>query len=503
MIRFCVAAVSIRSVAALALLAQIVVCLNPLKAQTPTDEGWIGELNDIVAREIVDKRFPSFALVLVDREGIIAEVAQGYLELGGREPVTPSSLFRTGSVGKTLTDLAVMAAWEQGKVDLDADIRTYLPDFYPDNSFKAPITLRHLMTHRAGLVREPPIGNYFDASSPSLKETVESLNATSLLWEPGTRTKYSNAGLAVVGRVLEAVYGHSFSEVLEAMLFQPAGMTNARVGFSNAMSGDLAQGIMWQPNGGYWDAPVFDLGMSPAGDLYMSVRDMAALMTVLLKRDGRIVRKETLEEMWTPQFVPPRQQWHLEVGLGFSLNGKFAGKYKMARNGGAVYGYATELALLPEEGLGVYAVAAKDMSNGTVQAIAHWALQSALARRGAQPPPHYELSPEPFSTLPAKLADCSTESDNASLDRYLGRYGWDHNPLIICQREGRLYALIEWFFLYPLSEVEDDVFTFPSWALYNHEQLRFVADKDNGAAAILGYGSAGIRFPKIPGVEKH
>ena len=59
------------------------------------------------------------------------------------------------------------------------------------------------MSHRAGLVREPPVGHYFDDTAPTLAATVDSLNRTTLVYAPGTRTKYSNAGIAVVGRVLE------------------------------------------------------------------------------------------------------------------------------------------------------------------------------------------------------------------------------------------------------------------------------------------------------------
>jgi CubicO group peptidase (beta-lactamase class C family) len=471
--------------------------LSPLQSQTRRGESWIGALNDAIVRESADKGFPSFAVIVVDREGIIAEVTHGHRALDGDDPVSPQTLYRTGSVGKTVTDLALMAAVEKGKVDLDIDVRSYLPDFRPTNPFESSITLRLLMTHQAGLVREPPVGHYFDDTSPSLAETVASLNTTTLLWQPGTRTKYSNAGLAVAGRVLEVVYGVPYREVIEALVFNPARMTTARVGFSEEMDDITAQGVMWQPEGAQWKAPVFDFGMVPAGDLYTSLGDMAALMISLLGQDGRVVQPETADQMWSPQFVPPRKTWHMEVGLGFSLNGKFADKHKMARNGGAVYGFATELALLPEEGLGVYAVAARDMSNNTVAAVAHWALRAALAERMGEHPPGYELTDKPFTNLPKRLSECSLESSDKNLVRYLGRYGWEHNPLVVYEKDNKLHVLVEWFFLYPLSETQDGTFAFPSWALYSNEQLRFVSDGGSATEAILGDGSSGIRMPRL------
>lgn len=470
--------------------------VSPVGAQGQSAGRWVDELNTIIARELADKEFPSFALVLVNRDGVVAEVAQGYRTWGGQEPVTPKSVYRTGSVGKTLTDLAVMAAMDQGLINLDEDVRRYLPEFQPRSSFEEPITLRFLMTHQAGLVREPPVGHYFDDGQPSLEQTVTSLNATSLLWAPGTRTKYSNAGLAVVGRVLEVVFRRTYQEVIEALVFAPAGMITARVGLSPILDSLLARGVMWQPGRDtVWEAPLFDLGMAPAGDHYASIRDMAALLRALLAEDGRIVRPETFEQMWSP--YPRRDVWHIDVGLGFSLNGKFADQYRMARNGGAVYGYSTELALLPEEGLGVYAVAAKDMSNGTVQAIAHWALRAYLSTAQGRAPPAYELTPKPFAGLADQLRGCVPETGHPTVSRLLGLYGWTHNPLLICEKNGQLHALIEWFFLYPLSERQRDVFEFPSWSLYSHEQLWFLGGEDEAQTVVLGHGSAGVRFPRL------
>ena len=91
----------------------------------------------------------------------------------------------------------------------------YLPEFAPKNPFKVPITLRQLMSHRSGLVREPPVGHYFDPAPPPLIDVVKSLAGTTLLFEPGTRTKYSNAGIAVVGAVVERVAGEPFATAIE------------------------------------------------------------------------------------------------------------------------------------------------------------------------------------------------------------------------------------------------------------------------------------------------
>ena len=95
---------------------------------------------------------------------------------------------------------------ENGDIDIDLPIQNYLPKFNPKNVYDKSITLRQLMSHRAGILREPAYGNYFEDNETSLKKTVESISNSSLIHPPGTKTKYSNAGIAVVGYTLEKFF---------------------------------------------------------------------------------------------------------------------------------------------------------------------------------------------------------------------------------------------------------------------------------------------------------
>lgn len=454
------------------------------------------KLESIILQESKDKELPAFSIVLVDKNEIILEAHHGSKTLDNpKDLVNSNTIYRTGSVGKTITDLAVLIAVEQKKLDLDQDIQLYLPEFEPLNSFTAPITLRHLIKHQSGLVREPPVGNYFDDSFPTLEETVNSLSNTSLLWEPGTKTKYSNAGLAVVGRILEKTYKMDYAKLLDSLIFAPLTMKNSRVGFDASITEDLAKGYMWFPEQKPWIAPLFDLGMKPAGDLYISVYDMASLMIGFLNPDKRLISDELFDQMWKPSL--DSKSWQMDVGLGFNLRGKFDGEYQLARHGGAVYGYSTELAILPKEGLGVYAVTTKDMS-GMAQSIATWLLKAVLASRRGLDIPSYEFSGKPISKLPAKLKKYSSSIEDIELEKYVGNYGWNHNPLKIYQYEGKLYVLIEWFFLYPLTNKNNNIYGFPSWSLYKYETIKFIFTNDKIASeVIIGNGKEGVHFKRI------
>ena len=218
---------------------------------------------------------PSIALGLVDRSGLVWAGALGSADAEGGHLADAHTLYRIGSVSKLFTDILVMQLVEQGTLDLDAPVNRYLPDFSPGNPFGRPITLRQLMSHHSGLVREPPVGNYFDVRAPSLEDTVRSLNSTSLVAAPGTITKYSNAGVGVVGRVLEVVTGKRFEQLVEDRILEPLAMTGTALRATPDVRRRLAHAQMAPYDASRFAAPVFDFGAAPAGNLYSNIEDMA------------------------------------------------------------------------------------------------------------------------------------------------------------------------------------------------------------------------------------
>src|SRR5918993_3049521 len=153
-------------------------------------------LERFVTHEMADKELPAISIALVDDQQIVWAKGFGFADPQAKVPATAETIYRVGSVSKLFTDIAVMQLVEQGKLDLDAPVARYLPGFRPRNSSGKPVTLRQLMSHRSGLVREPPAGHYFDPDNPSLARTVASLNQTALVYAPEARTKYSNAAIA-------------------------------------------------------------------------------------------------------------------------------------------------------------------------------------------------------------------------------------------------------------------------------------------------------------------
>ena len=135
---------------------------EPVVKSTKKYESVAERLTTFIEREVRDKKLPALSIALVDDQHIVWARGFGFADPKTKVPATADTIYRVGSVSKLFTDLAVMQLVERGVLDLDAPITKYLPDFKPGNPFDKPITLRQMMAHRSGLVREPPVGNYFD-----------------------------------------------------------------------------------------------------------------------------------------------------------------------------------------------------------------------------------------------------------------------------------------------------------------------------------------------------
>lgn len=347
-------------------------------------------LSKFIQGQMQDKQLPAFSIALVDNQRIVWAQGFGYADPEKKIPATATTEYRIGSVSKLFTDIGVMQLVERGQLDLDAPIQTYLPDFHPKNPFHTPITLRQLMSHRSGLLREPPVGNYFDPSELSLSSMVRSLNETTLVYPPETHTKYSNAGVAVVGYVLEKRSGEPFAKYLKKAVLQPMGLQNSAFEPEPSLIGHLAKAYMWSYDGKLFPAPTFELGMAPAGCMYSTVLDLGKFLSVLFNggrgAQGQVLKSETLEKMWMPQFAKPGE--NSPYGLGFHLSALDG--HREVEHAGAIYGFATQLSALPDDKLGVVTVTTMDGANAVTNHVAELALRLMLAVKQRKPLPKIE-----------------------------------------------------------------------------------------------------------------
>ena len=349
----------------------------------------VGKLRDAIEYEIKDKNLNAISIAIIKKDDFFWSEGFGFIDEEKKIKADENTIYRVGSVSKLFTDIAIMKKRESGDIDIDSPIQIYLPKFNPENKFNnEPITLRQLMSHRAGILREPAYGNYFADNETSLKKTVESVKNSSLIHPPGTMTKYSNAGIAVVGYTLEKVFQKPYVEFMQQNILNPLGMNASSFEFKNSMSSNLAEATMWSYDGRSFKAPRFELGMIPAGSLYSSVTDLTKFLNMILS-DGslngeRFVNPNTLKEMFTPQFSDFEESGY---GIGFRVS-KHNG-YKMISHGGAIYGYSTQLSALPEAKIGVVVASSVDISNSITRKISSYALDLLIAKEKKLKLPEY------------------------------------------------------------------------------------------------------------------
>ena len=341
--------------------------------------------------EIAAKGIPALSWALVDDQQLICAEGCGFEDPVQKTTATGDTVNRVGSLSKPITALLLMMLVEQGQIDLDAPVQKYLPDFRPKNPTGKAITLRQMLAHRSGLVRETPVGNCFDASEPTLAQTVASLNQTELVFAPETTTSYSNAALAAVGLVLEKTQGEPFAKLMQERLLDPIGMNSSTYAATRASQRKLARGLMWTYHGKRFDAPTWELAMSPAGGLRSTVKDQAKLLSFLFaggktSRGRQLLKPETLESIFKIQYGKAGDKFGF--GLSF-LASELDGKRRIGHDG-AVYGFATHFSALPDEKLGVIAIASKDVANAVTSRIGTYTLRAMLALRQGQPLPGIE-----------------------------------------------------------------------------------------------------------------
>jgi serine beta-lactamase-like protein LACTB len=397
----------------------------PAFAQPPAERyaPAVEQLKALVEREAKDKNLPAMAVALVDDQTVVWSHAVGTQDAAGKVPAGTKTVFRVGSVSKLFTDVAVMRLVEQGQLDLDAPVSKYLPSFQPKNPHnKTEVTLRHLMAHRSGLIRESPVGNYFDPTEPTLAKTVESVNGIDLVYPPGERIKYSNAAIAVVGMVLEKTQGVKFETYLTKAVLDPLRMADSSFEQTDAVKKNLAHAVMWSYHGREFPAPTFQLGTSPAGSMYSTVGDLSKFMSCLFAdgkaKDGQLLKKETIAEMFKLQFAKADEK--NGFGLGFVV-GELDGKKRIG-HGGAIYGFSTELGMLPDSKLGVIVCSARDVSNAVTTRIANDALRLMRAAKEGKPLPKLtETQPIPADEAKGLVGRYRSEDRWADVTESFGK----------------------------------------------------------------------------------
>jgi CubicO group peptidase (beta-lactamase class C family) len=308
---------------------------------------------DPLFKDQLEKYKIAGAVISVVKDGnIVFAKGYGYADIAGNRLMTADTTpVRPGSISKLFTGIAVMQLVEQGKLDLDRDVNDYLDFRIPTPKGGVPVTLRRLMTHRAGFEEHgknlysanpapQPLGRFLAQSQPPR------------LFPNGDVTAYSNYGMALAGYIVERVSGWRFEDYVEHHILQPLAMAHStfRQPLPESLAPLAAKSYLRadQPPFPFFETIV----AAPAGALSATASDMGRFMGALLNDgaldDARVLSRDSLAAMMAPQLTTPSGN----VGLVF-VEIKRGGMTFIGHDGGTM-GFFSLLLLSPQNRFGLF-----------------------------------------------------------------------------------------------------------------------------------------------------
>jgi len=319
-----------------------------------------------MATSMESNHVPGAVVVIVKDGEVFFAKGYGYADLNNKTPVDPATtLFRPGSVSKLFTWTAVMQLVEAGKLDLDADVNTYL-DFEIPATYPQPITLRLIMTHMAGFEDKGNGLFKLNAEDVSSLETYVKTNLPARVFPPGQYAAYSNYATALSGYIIERVSGMPFDSYIASNILQPLRMQHST--FKQPLPAELARQMSKGYNflnGEFIEGSFEFVVATSAGALSATGLDMANFMIAHLQEGefagNRILSTETAQLMHSPLYSPAPQMGGMTYGFFYNTQNS---QYTLSHGGDTAL-FHSQLYLLPESNTGIF-VSTNGTSGGMV-----------------------------------------------------------------------------------------------------------------------------------------
>ncbi|HYS54499.1 MAG TPA: serine hydrolase [Thermoanaerobaculia bacterium] len=307
-------------------------------------------------------KFPSLAVAVVQNDRVIYAKGFGVKELGKSDRVSADTLFQIGSTTKAFTTTAMAMLADEKKLDWDDPVRQHIDYFHlADPCADSLVTLRDIVSHRTGLSRHDELWD----DSPWTREEILHRVAFIKLTKPiRSAYQYNNIMFMAAGDVVASAGKTSWDDFVRARIFQPLGMTHTRTAFGDWAPSDHATGHRYANETITVQSASDDTNVAPAGSIKSSARDMAQWMRFQLTDgmiDGkRLVSEDALNETRSPQ-MPLRVDklsretnpfTHVQsYAMGWVVQ-DYRGELMLA-HAGALNGFRTQVALLPDRHAGV------------------------------------------------------------------------------------------------------------------------------------------------------
>jgi len=345
------------------------------------NETW-QRLDELVARGMEQGKVPGVALGIL-QDGKTRTAGWGVTSVENPLPVTASTLFQIGSITKTFTATAIMRLVEQGKLDLTARVRAYLPDFrVQDEQASASATVHHLLTHTGGWA-----GDFFHGTGQgddALARYVADMATLPQLAPIGSQWSYNNAGFAVAGRLIERVTGRPFEAALQELVLGPLGLERCLFDPAEVMTHRFAMGHNAGELGPQVARPwMLDRYVYPLGGIVTDVESLLRYARFHLGGDpAGVLPGALLQQMQSPQV----SIWRGEAwGLGWSIRDGSGGREIL--HSGGTKGQVSLLVLVPEQSFALAVLTNGENGDQVTQAARRCVLKESLGLEVQVPRP--------------------------------------------------------------------------------------------------------------------
>lgn len=372
-------------------------------------------LEQVVADELRNTGTPGGAVAVVLGDRVVYSRGFGIANVETNEPVRPEMLFRLGSTTKMFTAAALVTLAEQGKLDLNAPVGSYVTDI---NAKVGRVTADQLLSHMSGFFDEAPM--FGSHNETALAKEVRSWGDARFFTEPGKIFSYSNPGYWFAGFLIEHASKQKYADQLDESIFKPLGMTSTTLRPLVAMTHPLAQGHEQTSQGPRVIRPAANNAASwPAGSIFSNVNDLSRFVIAFLN-DGRIDGKQVLSPAVIRNLSTPRAK--IPGGDGSYGFGLQVAKYRgvdLVSHGGSRAGYGSSIRMVPSKKFGVIAVANRTGIGLNATAVKAMEIALPLAPRTTSAAPQTALTP-------------------ADMNAYAGTYSQGPRTMDVLIRDGKL-----------------------------------------------------------------
>jgi CubicO group peptidase (beta-lactamase class C family) len=292
--------------------------------EPPSDNAASAQVDEVVRAQMREQKIPGVSLAVIRDGHVIKATGYGLANVELNVPVTPQSIFQSGSIGKQFTATAIMMLVEEGKVGLDDSITKYFLETPP--GWK-PITIRHLLTHTSGL---PDVWGQTeqDAYTKGIVDSRRDYTEDELLQryvklqpqiKPGDKWEYCSTGYQLLGFLIHRLTGKFHGDFIQERIFQPLGMDTARIISEADIVPNRSSGyvmVKGELKNQEWIAP--SLNTTADGSYYMTVLDLAKWDAALYTE--KILKKSSLEQMFTPAKLNSGKPYPDPYGFGWQIN---------------------------------------------------------------------------------------------------------------------------------------------------------------------------------------